>query len=179
MEQLLQTITRRCNLEKPSGCLKLLTRSYCLLLALEMNKAFLCSHFCFSLLACKQALEKDASISQICRDTGALKLSIMVPSLSVPSPVFRNHSPELGAQAHSTTSGESWVPQVGSTDVYSIRRKTQGHSQPFNHGGKSLATKHRPEISLREFIGSGRRLVCLDILQLSLQLQSGFRTLGF
>lgn len=28
--------------------------------------------------------------------------------------------------------------------------KAQGH---FNHGAKSLATKHRPEIILREFIG--------------------------
>lgn len=144
-----------------------------------MNRAVLCSHFCFSLLACKQALEKDASISQICRDTGALKLSIMAPSLLVPLPMFRHRSPELGAQAHSATPGESWVPQLGSTDVYSIRRKTQGHSHPFNGGGKSLAPKHRPEMTLREFVGSGRRSVCLDISQLSLQLQGGFRTPGF
>lgn len=58
MEQPLWTVTKHCNLEKPSGCLKLLTRSYCLLLALEKNRAVLCSHFCFSLLVCKQALEK-------------------------------------------------------------------------------------------------------------------------
>lgn len=54
--------------------------------------------------------------------------------------------------------------------------KTQGHC---NHGAKSLTTKHRPEIILREFIGWDRCLVHSDVLQLSLQLQSGFRTQSF
>lgn len=53
--------------------------------------------------------------------------------------------------------------------------KTQGH---FNHGAKSLTTKHQPEIFLREFIGWGRCLVCSGVSQLSLQVQSGFRTLS-
>lgn len=75
--------------------------------------------------------------------------------------------------------GESWVPQLGFTDVCGMRRKTQGHSQASNLGGKSLAIKHPPEITLRESIGSGRHLMHSDILQVSLQLQSGFRTLGF
>lgn len=93
--------------------------------------------------------------------------------------MFRSHSPESGAQAHCATPGESRVPQLGSTDVYSIGRKVQGRSQLFNHGGKSLATEDLPEITLREFIGSGRCFVCLGISQLSLPLQRDFRTPGF
>ena len=35
------------------------------------------------------------------------------------------------------------MPQLGSTDVCSTSRKTYGHSQPSDLGGKSLATEHR------------------------------------
>lgn len=173
MEQSLWTITRHCNLEKPSGCLKLLTRSYCLLLALETNRAVPCSHFCFSLLGYKQALEKEASISQICRHRWSETQHYGMKPFGASSHV-QKHSPELNALACSATPGRSWVPQLWSRDICRTRRKTRGHSQPFTHSGKSLATKHWPAITPREFIGSGRHLVHLEISQLSLQLQSGF-----
>lgn len=90
-------------------------------------------------------------------------------------PMFRNHSPRLSTQEYSAMPGESWLPQLVSTNAYKHEEKgkTQRH---LNHGAKSLAAKHRPEIILREFIGRGRCLVCSNISQLSLQLQRGFRT---
>lgn len=62
----------------------------------KRNRAVLCSHFYFFLLAYNQTLEKNASISQMCRDTDALKITIMASSFSVFSPC-------------SETTGPSWV----------------------------------------------------------------------
>lgn len=131
VEQPLQTVTRHCNLEKGSGCLKSLTRSYWLLLALEMKgteQFYAVISTYSSWLVTKPWRRMPASAR--CAETQMLWNSVLWHQVFQCSPHVQKSQPQAGCTEilcwELSILWDSWVLQLGFTNAYSIRRK-EGH----------------------------------------------------